>query len=172
MRSVIYLYEGETEKHLLEALKTEGVVLHGKLMKFNLWTTPIKRLARRLNKGDQLVFLVDTDTVDPSQTFIENIKWLKTYSFSLGIQNKNLEDELCHACHKGSKDRLYRDFYDCMSASEFKRKLIKDSKLMTRLSGNAFTRTNLWSRVDDFLDFCHVHDMTPPSVECSAFLKD
>ncbi len=151
-KQVIYYYEGETEKKLLDFLKstTETKIKPGKTEKFNLWENYFKAIQRKINKTDELFFVVDTDKTIEEAIFLENIKLLKAYKICLIIQNKNLEDELCFVCSKNNSRLLFKDFYNVNSKNEFKGKFNKDKNLTHTLSKNNFDFNKIWSRNTDF----------------------
>ncbi|MCF6298327.1 MAG: hypothetical protein L3J01_00440 [Thiomicrorhabdus sp.] len=157
----IYFYEGETEKNLLVALKTLRCIPAGNLKKFNLWESDIKNQFRTFQKTDQLRFVIDTDTVSPSTTFVNNIKHLKPYIFCLIIQNTNLEDELRISCSKSSDRTLFNDFYNVSSKNEFKTRFAQDKKLQTKLLTQNFDFNTLWQNTDSFDAFCRLHSINP-----------
>ncbi len=159
MKQVVYFYEGETEKKLLEFLKNTRTIKSGKLKKFNLWTKSCKKLIKTIRKGDIVIFVIDTDTMEAIDTFKKNIRLLKSYNICLIVQHKNLEDELCFSCNKKDTITLFTDFYDTSSAEEFKTKFIKESNLEQKLTNNAFDFKKLWSRADDFQEFSDQHHL-------------
>ncbi len=158
----IYFYEGETEKNLLHALISKKYISHGKLKKFNLWEKDIKKLFRTFQATDKLLFIIDTDTMSPKDTFVKNIHLLKKYHFHLIIQNKNLEDELRTSCNKSSYTRLFRDFYQIPNKSEFKSRFAQDKSLQKTLSNQDFDFNKLWTNINDFNDFCESNSIQPP----------
>lgn len=148
MKQVIYFFEGETEKKLLQSLKNEGEIKHGKLKKFNLWLKDFN-LERIIKKGDEIFFVIDTD-IKNTDIFIRNMELLKPYNICLIVQNKNLEDEICFACGNISESKLLKYFYNVKSVNEFKRRFIKDRNISEKLNKNNFVFDKLWSRGDSF----------------------
>lgn len=57
MKRVVYFYEGETEKTLLQCLKGKNIK-HGKLKKFNLWNNKIKKSLRQLAQSCFLLLIL------------------------------------------------------------------------------------------------------------------
>lgn len=155
MKSVTYYYEGETEKNLLDFLKNNGKIKHGKMKKFNLWNMKIKNIVRSFPnpKSSELFFIVDTDKILEKQIFINNIKILKPYNACLIIQHKNLEDELHFSCNKSNKIKMFQDFYTCNSENKFKTDFANEKNLRQKLRDNNFDCEKLWSRNTDFKAF-------------------
>ncbi len=159
--NTIYFYEGETEKNLLIALKTLRYIPAGKLKKFNLWESDIKKQFRTFQKTDQLRFVIDTDTMSPPDIFVKNMHILKKYTFCLIIQNTNLEDELKISCSKSSNRILFNDFYDVSSKNEFKKRFAQDKNLQTKLDNQNFDFNTLWQNTDSFNAFCRSNNIKP-----------
>jgi len=159
MKVVSYYCEGETEMSLVSSLKGKKNIAPGRVKKFNLWQDQISKIERTFKEGGVLIFIIDTDAMNPSNIFIDNIKKLKKWNFCLRIQNKNLEYELCFSCGKSGKPALYKDFYDCNSVSEFKNKLNKDNNLYRTLERNQFDFKKLWTRSSHFKS--HFHSCLP-----------
>jgi len=162
MKQTIYFYEGETEKHLLDTLKANNIIVPGKAQKCNLWQKPVEKVTRRFQKSD-LVFIIDTDTTQPHNTFVNNVRHLLKIkiSFCLMIQIHNLEDELCFACNKNNKNALYRDFYACLSAAEFKSRFNKDNNLYQTLKREQFHADRLWQRSNQFKGWLDTRGIQP-----------
>lgn len=155
MKNVIYYYEGETEKTLLNFLKNNRMIKCGKTKKFNLWNMKIKNIVRNFPdpKKSELFFIVDTDRKDKRNIFVDNIKELQFYTFYLIIQHKNLEDELCFSCKKSDNTKLYQDFYQVRDINAFKTKFKNEGNLRSKLTKNDFDFKKLWSRDTKFKQF-------------------
>jgi hypothetical protein len=152
-KQVIYFYEGETEKKLLKFLKNTKQIKPGKVKKLNLWKGSFKKIERTIDKKNELFFVVDTDDIENTRIFIDNIKSLNSYNFCLIVQDKNLEDEFCFACEKSSNKKLFNDFYKAQNSDKFKSKFCKDNNIFSTLSKNNFVFSKLWIRGDRFTDF-------------------
>lgn len=152
-KQVVYFYEGETEKTLLEFLKAQKQIKSGKTKKFNLWKNRSRKIKRTINETDELFFIIDTDKTDNKDIFLENIKLLKDYKVCLIVQNKNLEDELLFACNIKNYPALFDFFYQVEHLNKFKTKFAQDENLLFTLSKNNFDCKKLWSRSDNFSDW-------------------
>ncbi len=161
---VLFFYEGETEKQLIQALKEinkqqDGSILLGKAQKFDLWKNDIKKLMPRI-KEDELIFICDTDVLDSCiAQFEKNLTLLKKNKtkFSLLIQVKNMEDEIlnCTACKKLDEffatkgtDNFKNAWIKCGKANKLSQKLlsvaIDTDKLWTQALPNELSRLNQW----------------------------
>lgn len=152
-KQVVYFYEGETEKKLLEFLKKTEQIKSGKLKKFNLWKNRFKSIERTINGVEELFFLIDTDDVQGITNFMDNIQSLKSYNYCLIIQYKNLEDELCYSCNKLNHKKLLQDFYKIKNSDKFKSRFNQDKNLSNTLNKNNFNFSKLWERNKNFAKF-------------------
>lgn len=151
-KQVVYFYEGETEKKLLEVLKNTQRIRSGKLKKFNLWKNDFKSIKKTIHTATELFFIVDTDDTDNTKIFESNIKSFDN-PFNLIIQVKNLEDELCYSCNKSNNKELFQDFYKVQHSDTFKSKFIKDKNLFNVLDKNNFDFLKLWENSKNFTEF-------------------
>jgi len=143
----IYLCEGETEQKFINTLKSNDLLIKGKIDIFNFAQRDISKIVRKYNyRSDYLIIIVDTDIFSEA-TICENIKILNKnkFKFCIFFQNQNLEDELKICCNKSSLINLYKDFYNVSSSNEFKQRFIKDNSLRDKLNSNSFNIIKLWS---------------------------
>ncbi|SMN10934.1 hypothetical protein SPBRAN_1109 [uncultured Candidatus Thioglobus sp.] len=159
VKKVIYFYEGETEKNLLKLLKNTNQIKTGRLEKINLWKNHFHKIIRKINKTDELFFIVDTDDVVENEIFINNMRNLKTYNACFVFQCENLEDELCFSCSKGDNKKLFGDFYKEKSSDKFKSKFKNDKNLSYVLTKNNFDFNNLWIRGNNFSSWLQKHSV-------------
>ena len=145
--NVVYIVEGETERRLLEVLRTElKCVYAGKILKHNVVHNVVKKnnfLSFNRNTLFVLVFDTDTDGVAVLNQNIEILSGLPNTREVITIpQVQNLEDELCYSCR--IKD--IRELTRSKSQSDVKRDLLRLSNLGMRLEQSGFTIARLWAR--------------------------
>ena len=145
--NIVYIVEGETERVLLETLRSELRYIHaGKILKHNVVQDIVKRNNfLSFNKGTLFVLVFDTDT-DGVSVLKRNISIIESLPNAREVitipQVRNLEDELCYSCR--IKD--IRELTHSKSQSDVKRDLLKLSNLGMRLEQSGFDIARLWSR--------------------------
>jgi len=148
MRRRVYLCEGETEQHLIKALKENELIEPGKPQVFNVAQRDVKKMLRKWGRERfEIVVVVDADTgpYAASSRLAENIEVLKkSHMPCLILQCENLEEELARCCgivlHK-----LY-DAFNASSASEFKEKFlnVQQARLIEKLEHCGFDFSRMW----------------------------
>ncbi|SES43134.1 hypothetical protein SAMN04487884_1521 [Butyrivibrio fibrisolvens] len=139
-----YYVEGEDEKKLVEVLKTNGLILPGKVQVFNPVCERVSKARLiTLKQGTNIVLIFDTD-VDQEEILKENIKLFKACSSISSVytipQNRNLEDELVRAC--SIKDA--REIFGSKSISDFKTSFIREKNLLKKLTDKQFDFNKFW----------------------------
>ena len=145
--NIVYVVEGETERRLLEALRTElRCIYAGKILKHNVVQDLVKKnnfMSFSRNTLFALIFDTDTDGVAVLKQNISIIAGLPNAKEVITIpQVENLEDELCYSCR--IKD--IRELTRSKSQSDVKRDLLRLSNLGARLEETGFDIVRLWSR--------------------------
>lgn len=168
MKQVMYFFEGETEKQLLNFLKSSKKIKSGKLKKHNLWLNKFKTIRSIPKKNTQLFFIIDTDDIENTGIFIKNLQTLKFHEVCLIIQNKNLEDELSYACNKKNTQVLFKDFYTVTSKDKFKNKFANDKNLAKILTNNQFDFDKLWTRSTIFSKFLEKNNLNQNLILCTT----
>ena len=157
--NIVYFVEGETERKLIEVLKTDlQLIVPGKVRKLN----PVEyRITRRdlLQYGNKtmLVFLFDTDTGNAGilQKNIILCKKMPNIDNVICIpQVSNLEDELEYSC---TKIKDVSELTNSRSRSDFKRDFLKDKNIPVKLERADFRAERLWSRKPQGL-FCDIEN--------------
>lgn len=155
--SYYYYVEGDDEKSLLNALKSDlGCIVSGKVEKFN----PVQNRftnarIRPLKVGTIVVLVYDTDVETNVTILNDNINFLKRHSGIKDVicipQVKNLEDELIIACEIKNIAELTKSD----TKKEFKRDLISCSNLGARLKKCKFDVRKFWNQMpaNKFKDF-------------------
>ena len=143
--NIVYLVEGQTEKKLLETLKTEPLCIKpGRISVMNVVQERVKRALFASLHGQvttALLFDTDNDGVTMLRTNIELLKKLPNVRDVLCVpQVKNLEDELRYSC--GLKD--IRELTNSKSVSDVKRDLLRLNNLGARLKQSGFSIARLW----------------------------
>jgi predicted ATP-dependent endonuclease of OLD family len=148
MRRRIYLCEGETEQHLIKALKEKGLIEPGKPQVFNVAQRDVKKMLRKWGRERfEIVLVVDADTgpYTASSRLAKNIEVLKkSHMPCLILQCENLEDELVRCCGIGL--HMLCNAFNASSASEFKEKFlnVRQARLIEKLEHCGFDFNNLW----------------------------
>jgi len=146
-RNQIYQYyvEGETDKKMVDVLKTEyRVIIPGKTRKFNVIN---ERLTRSrlidLSPGTIVVLVFDTD-VKSYDILIENIEFLKSETIVKDVicitQVGNLEDELVRSCNI----KYIKELTGSRSNKEFKGDMLKINNLKQKLDEKGFDFKLFW----------------------------
>lgn len=152
-----YCVEGEDEKSLLNALKTElRCIESGRVETFNaIQNRFTKARVRPLKPGTTVVLLYDTDVENNADILQYNVDFLKKQSGIKEVlcipQVKNLEQELCRAC--GIKD--IRELTKSKTKSDYKSDIISCTNLGARLAKCQFDISKFWTGTlpDDFKKF-------------------
>ncbi|MFV0393803.1 MAG: hypothetical protein ACK5LC_05350 [Coprobacillaceae bacterium] len=140
-----YYVEGETEKKLINILKTEyQIIKSGKVEKFNITIKKMKpNRVIPLKKGTIVVLVFDTD-IENSSILDANIEFLekqKNISEIICItQVNNLEDELKRSC----KITEIKHLTGSMTNTEFKKDMLKQSNLKKKLDDKCFDFSRFW----------------------------
>lgn len=163
-KQVVYFYEGETEKKLLECLKNAKQIIPGKLKKFNLWNGRFKSIEKTFNKTYKLLFVIDTDDLQNTDAFKKNIESLKlrnAHRFCIIYQCRNLEDELLCSCNIKDHKALFNSFYCVENLHKFKTEFAQDKNLSQTLKKNNFNLNHLWvRRSGDFYNWLKSNHIT------------
>ena len=145
--NIIYLVEGETEKKLLEVLKTEiQCIKAGKVHKLNVVQEKINETLFLSFKGFlTCVLIFDTDN-DGTETLLENIRTIKKFPNVKNVlcipQVKNMEKELCYSCNITD----IRKITGSKSKKDFKRDFLRLRNIGQKLLQSNFNPQKLWSR--------------------------
>lgn len=144
-----YFTEGETEKRLVDWLKTEKrLIKPGKSMVFNMFQRAVTNpLLMKISESTIVVVIFDTDLISPNMDmFLSNISKLsksRTVKKVLLIpQCKNLEDELIRC----TSIRQITDFFPSENVEKFKAKFLdsNDHFLSNKFRENDFDFSKLW----------------------------
>lgn len=140
--NIIYLCEGETEQCLQKVLP-----LMGKSIKFNMWTQPFRKIARKI-KGPVFV-IFDSDIIDEAKLkcFIDNVRALRKCGVDVKYlqQTKNLEDELIRTSEINKISELVKHF-GAQGKSDLKSHIAQSKNLKERLEQISFEADGLWDQ--------------------------
>ena len=147
-----YFVEGECEKALLNAFmhtdKTEYTICPGKIDIFNVMNEKLSPArAMSIKKGTRLVFVYDTDTsnIDILKYNINIVMKYTSVSFEdiIFLQSvKTLEDEIVRS--SAMIDSI-NQLFSTQGSSEFKKKFIKHSDIISKLLSVGFSIKKMWS---------------------------
>ncbi len=147
--SYYYYVEGDDEKSLLNALKSDlGCIASGRVEKFN----PVQNRftnarIRPLKVGTIVVLVYDTDVDTNISILNDNVNFLKKHSGIKDVicipQVKNLEDELVDAFEIKNIAELTKSG----TKKEYKRDLISCSNLGARLKKCQFDIKKFWNKM-------------------------
>ena len=145
--NLVYLVEGQTEKKVVETLKSElFCVKPGRISVLNVVQQPVSRTLFASLRGQitsVLLFDTDNDGEGMLKKNIEKLRALPNIRDVICIpQVKNLEDELCYSCQL----RDIRELTNSKSKSDVKRDLLRLKNLPARLEYCGFSIQRLWSR--------------------------
>lgn len=140
-----YYVEGEDERKLVNALKTDlQVIVPGKVDVFNV-TSKIITNARLITlKPKTIVVLIFDTDVGNNKILNKNIETLQKCKNIISIitvpQNKNLEDELVASCNI----RNAIDLLGSQGRKKFKTDFIRISNLSSKLVEKGFNIEKIW----------------------------
>ena len=144
----VYFVEGDTEKRLIEVLKTDlQVIKPGKVRKLNVIEQVItQRDLMQYPDKSVLVFLFDTDT-SKADILTKNLSFSKKMA-NIGKvicipQVRNMEEELEFSC---VNIRDVTEITQSRSRSDFKRDFLRERNLVAKLAESGFDMERLWSR--------------------------
>lgn len=149
--NLIYFVEGECEKAFLKSFifSADKHFRLGRVEVFNFINERLsKQKARSINERMSVAIVFDTD-VDKTDLLDENIKVLKTVSqlnddhIVLIPSIKTFEDEIVYSC---VKLKTIHELFKTKSVSEFKKKFINHSDLISKLDEVGFNLELMWSR--------------------------
>ena len=142
-----YYVEGETERKLINILKTEFQTIYpGKVSVLNPVQEKITPLRIQGFKKNTIVVLVfDTDN-DRNITILEyNIQFLKSNKNIVEVlcipQVNNLEDELLRSCNISN----VKELTGSKSNKEFKTDILRQSNMKDKLEAKNFSIDDFWS---------------------------
>lgn len=144
-----YYVEGEDEKRLLDALKSElKCIESGKVEKFNVIQNRFTAARLRpLKYGVIIVLIYDTDVETNLEILKNNLIFLKKQSGIKDIvcipQVKSLEDELRRSC----KIKCIGELTNSNTTADYKRDLISCTNLGTRLKRCNFDISKMWKKL-------------------------
>lgn len=141
--------EGETEKSLFENMRRMRVIAVRTIVKRNLWRESIKNYAITIPKGNDIFIVFDSDEVEQSARFIENIKFLKKRGHRVYLlqQKENFEQELAWCC-----ELTVKQFISAFCSKEksgindFKRDFIACNNQLLRLLKIGMRETRWFTR--------------------------
>ena len=145
-RTIVYVVEGETEKRLIEALKTDlRIIYPGKIRIFNVTQERIKEgLFMSCGQRVSFALVFDTDRVGVMR-LKDNLEIMRKLSNCQEVicipQVKNLEEELEYACNL----RDVRILTKSQSITDFKRDFLRLKDIGRVLSANNFNIAQMWS---------------------------
>ena len=149
-----YYVEGESEKCLINALKTKlRCIVPGKVERFNVIQDIFNNSRlRSLKTGTNIILVYDTDTNDIAN-LRKNIAFLKKQTAIANVfcipQVYNLEQELVFSCDI----RRAGELTQCQTIKDFKRTFIACTNIDVRLKKCRFSMDRLWSRIPEN-NFC------------------
>lgn len=159
-RQVNYQYyvEGETEKYLLDILKTEmRCIVPGKVDKFNVIQERLTNARIRTLKQDTVIVLVFDTDVERIDILNDNIRFLEKQTAVKEVicvpQIRNLEEELLHCCNIKSVGEITNS----NSKKDEKRDLLLCRNLCARLKKCGFSVEKLWCKTPEGL-FAHIEN--------------
>ncbi|CAD6036766.1 hypothetical protein [Escherichia coli] len=123
----IVFVEGETELSLFKKMKRDKIIAVKDVVKKNFWQDQIHRYAMAIPKGSDIFVVFDSDQVEQSARFIENVKFLRSRGHRIYLfqQTSNFEEELSWCCNKSIPQLIY---YFCgrktSGINDFKRDFI------------------------------------------------
>lgn len=148
----LYFVEGECERAFLKSFmytKKYGFV-PGKVEVFNFVNSKMSvAQSRMIKKDSKVVIVIDTD-VTKNQTLDENIKTLtigaevKRDDIYIIQSVKTFEDELVYSC---PTLKNINDLFETKSVSDFKKRFIKHSDIVSRLEKAKFDIKLIWTRI-------------------------
>lgn len=144
-----YYVEGEDEKSILDALKSElKCIESGKVEKFNVVQNKITAARiRPLKYGVVVVLVYDTDVETNTEILKYNIDFLRRQSGIREVicipQVKNLEDELKRSC----KIKCIGALTNSKTTTDYKRALISCTNLGARLKKCNFNISKFWKQL-------------------------
>lgn len=144
-----YYVEGEDEKSLLDALKSDlKCIQSGKVEKFNVIQNRFTAARiRPLKYGVVIVLVYDTDVETNNEILKYNIDFLKKQSGVSEVvcipQVKSLEDELKRAC----KIKNIGELTNSKTTTDYKRDLISCTNLGARLKKCDFDVSKMWKQL-------------------------
>ena len=144
-----YFVEGDTEKKLIEVLKTNSMIISGTVNIFNVIQKEFSTaLLANLSKDTVVILVFDTDTNDDAK-LRKNLQTLKKHpsvrEYFCILQVKNLEDELVRATDVHD----IRDLIGSKSESDFKRDWLREKRLIEKLRNHNFNYNVFWSSKAD-----------------------
>lgn len=151
--SVLYIVEGETEKHFIDILK-KVYIISGKVIVYDLAKKQLslKNLfLKTISPNTTIVVVFDTDVSQAANIhrLSDNLSFLKTKikhikEIILIPQSHNLEEELIHS----TSIRKIQDLIGSKSEKDFKRDFLKvrEDYFLNRLKAVKFQIQMLWCR--------------------------
>ena len=142
-----YYVEGEDEKSVLNALKSElRCIESGKIDQFNVIQNRFTQARiRSLKDGTIVVLVYDTDVESNMENLQYNIEFLKRQRGIKAVlcipQVKNLEDELTRACRVKCAEEITQS----RTTKDYKKELITCTNLGNRLCKCGFDISKFWS---------------------------
>lgn len=141
-----YIVEGETEKKLIEILKTEKKICLGKIKILNVIQTQISQaFLRTLEPNTIVVLIFDTD-IKKKDILEENIVKMKKNKNIKEIifipQILNLEDEIIYATNVNQIEELLGS----SSKKDFKNDFNSCSNIYSKLISKKFNISKIWTR--------------------------
>lgn len=147
----LYFTEGETEKKLVDLLKTDlQVIKPGKSKVFNIFEDRITpALLANISPKTKIVLIFDTDVIKPNFDLYDfNFSKLKKSRMVIDIitipQCRNFEEEMVYSMNIKKAGQLFAAENDAKFKSTFLR--MDNRFLRSKLEENSFDITKLWSR--------------------------
>ena len=144
-----YYVEGEDEKSLLDALKSElKCIESGKVEKFNVIQNRFTSARiRPLKSGTIIVLVYDTDVETNVEILKYNIDFLEKQIAIKEVicipQVKNLEDELKRSC----KIKCVGELTNSKTTTDYKRAMISCTNLGAKLNKCDFDISKMWRQL-------------------------
>ncbi|MBK0098471.1 hypothetical protein IBT49_20995 [Erwinia sp. S63] len=146
---IIVLVEGDTELHLFQKMKLSNLISVKTIIKRNLWQESIKSYAITIPNKSEVLIVFDSDEINQSVRFIENVKYLKSRGHKVHLlqQTKNFEEEIAWCCGK-KVPKLISEFCPKKTSGvkDFKRDFIACSNPITKILGLGMQEAKWFSR--------------------------
>ncbi|MEH4236411.1 hypothetical protein POX60_24535 [Escherichia coli] len=145
----IIFVEGETENSLFQKMIQQRVIDAKSIVKRNFWQESIRNYAITIPKGSDILIVFDSDEVEQSARFIENVKFLKNRGHKVYLlqQKRNFEEELAWCCGIPVK-KLIAGFCAKKTSgiNDFKRDFIACNNQLSKLLKMGMQETKWFTR--------------------------
>ncbi|HDH0362014.1 TPA: hypothetical protein PIO68_004233 [Klebsiella pneumoniae] len=144
----IVLVEGETEKFLINDLKSYLKYPIKRVIKANLWNNNIKKIIPSLTEQSDILIIFDTDKTENLQRFKDNLNFLKSKKHSIFLfqQISNFEEEIAYASSTTTRKLLTHFCSKIISPDNFKGIFNSQANRLQRLDEFGLKKEKLWER--------------------------